>query len=60
MNKKKVKIEYNANAKVKVRITYEYNHLCNVFYDLKCEELSKELLNIMKNGYDVEVTKNQI
>ena len=59
---KKVKIDYDANAKVKVRITYEDNH-CQihdsyVFYDLKCEQLSKELLHIIKNDYDVEVTKN--
>jgi len=52
---KKVKIEYDANSKVKVRITYEYNHWSDVFYDLKCEQLSKELLHIIKNGYDIEV-----
>jgi hypothetical protein len=55
---KKVKIDYDANAKVKVRITYECNHLCCTYYKLDCEELTKELLHIMQNDYDVEVTKN--
>lgn len=60
MAKKKVKIEYDADAKVKVRIAYEYNHLCYTYYNLECEELTKELLNIIINGYDIEVTKNEI
>lgn len=55
---KKVKIDYDANAKVKVRITHEYNHLSYTYYKLDCEELTKKLLHIMENDYDVEVTKN--
>ena len=57
---KKVQIDYDANAKVKVRITYEYDNLSYTYYKLDCEQLTKELLNIMQNGYDVEVTKNGI
>tara|TARA_Y100001972_G_scaffold111324_1_gene143929 strand:- start:3 stop:185 length:183 start_codon:yes stop_codon:yes gene_type:complete len=60
MANKKVKIDYDINSKVKVRIAYEGDSWCSTFYNLECEELTKELLNIMKNGYDVEVTKNQI
>jgi hypothetical protein len=60
MANKKVKIDYDINSKVKVRIAYEGDLCCSTFYNLECEELTKELLNIMKNGYDVEVTKNQI
>jgi hypothetical protein len=49
----------NYTISEEVHITYEGNYMSYTFYSLECKELTKELLHVMKKGYDVEVIEEE-